>query len=96
LRCSEAREQLLALRELPIHPRIAGHIDRVLPLLVPGLDPALRDLVVADLDDAYEWATDVVRARRMARPPVEPPWLLWDSYPAAVYAPYRGALPMRP
>src|SRR5687767_12385993 len=70
----EAREELVALRGLPIHPRIAAQLDRVLPLLVAGLDPTVRDLVAADLDDAYEWATEVETARRTPRAPLEPTW----------------------
>lgn len=92
-----ARAQLVALRALPIHPRIAAQLDRVLPLLVAGLDPTVRDLVAAELDDAYEWAAEVDRARRMARVPVEPAWApYWDSYPSAIYAPYRGVFPVHP
>jgi Flp pilus assembly protein TadD len=72
------REQLTALRGLPIHRRIAAQLDRVLPLLVAGLDPTVRDLVVAQLDDAYEWATEVERARA-SRAPLEPTWTIyWD------------------
>ena len=93
-----AREQLVALRDLPIHARIAAQLDRVLPLLVPGLEPTVRNLVAAGLDDAYEWTTEVDRARRTARAPLEPGWtIFWDhSYPSALYGPYRGALPSAP
>lgn len=93
-----AREQLIALRGLPIHPRIAAQLDRVLPLLAAGLDPTVRDLVAADLDDAYEWATEVERARRTARAPFEPTWtMIWDhSYPSALYGPYHRGFPAAP
>jgi hypothetical protein len=93
-----ARAELVALRGLPIHARIAAHLDRVLPLLVPGMDATVRDLVAAELDDAYEWATEVDRARRSARAAFGPAWTLyWDhSYPSALYGPYRGALPPAP
>jgi tetratricopeptide (TPR) repeat protein len=93
-----AREQLVALRGLPIHARIAAQLDRMLPLLVPGLDATVRDLVAADLDDAYQWATELDRARRTARAPLEPAWtIFWDhSYPSTLYGPYRGVLPSAP
>lgn len=95
---AEAREELVALRGLPIHGRIAAQLDRALPLLVSGLDPTVRDLVAAGLDDAYEWATEVDTARRTARAPLEPTWtILWDhSHPSALYGPYRGRLPSGP
>ncbi|MBI1846537.1 MAG: tetratricopeptide repeat protein [Candidatus Rokubacteria bacterium] len=88
---SVAREQLGALRGLPIHARIAAQLDRVLPLLAGGLDPTVRDLVAAGLDDAYEWATEVDQARRTARALLEPRWTIsWDHvYPSALYGPYR-------
>jgi hypothetical protein len=95
---AEAREELAALRGLPIHARIAAHLDRVLPLLVSGLDPTVRDLVAAELDDAYEWAAEVDMARRTARAPLEPMWtILWDhSHLSALYGPYRGVFPSGP
>jgi tetratricopeptide (TPR) repeat protein len=93
-----AREQLLALRGLPIHARIAAQLDRVLPILVSGLDPTVRDLVAAGLDDAYEWATEVDQERHRARVPLEPAWTIyWDHFhPSALYGPYRRALPSAP
>jgi hypothetical protein len=83
-----------ALHGLPIHPRIAVQLDRVLPLLVAGLDPTIRDLVAAQLDDAYEWATEVERARA-ARAPLEPTWTIyWDhAYPSMFYWPSWGGQP---
>jgi len=93
-----ARAHLVSLRALPLHPRIAAQIDRVLPVLVPGVDRTVRDLVAAGLDDAYQWATDVAEARRQARGLLEPSWTIsWGhSYPPALYGPYRGALPSAP
>lgn len=80
------RAQLTALRGLPIHFRIAAQLDRVLPLLVAGLDPTLRDVVVAQLDDTYEWMTEVERARA-SRAAFEPTWI-WDhTYPPALDGP---------
>ncbi len=82
------RAQLTALRGLPIHFRIAAQLDRVLPLLIAGLDPTLRDVVVAQLDDAYEWMTELERARTSRGP-----FTGDHSYPPALYRPYWGAPP---
>lgn len=89
-----ARAELEAVRAFDIHPRIAAQIDRVLPFLRAGLDDRVRDLIAADLDDAYAWTHDVEAARRTARAPLEPTWsLVWDHGPGGLYLLPRQRLP---
>jgi Flp pilus assembly protein TadD len=92
-----ARTELGALRQLPLHPRIAAQLDRVLPLLDGDLALPVRELVAAGLDDAYEWAIEVDAARRLARAPLEPAWrTYWNlTDPATLHGPY-GGVPSRP
>ena len=87
-----ARDELAAVRAQDVHPRIAAQLDRVLPLLGPGLDDRVRALIAADLDDAYEWTREVERARRTARGPLEPTWsFAWDHGPGGLYLSPRPA-----
>jgi tetratricopeptide (TPR) repeat protein len=92
-----ARAELAAVRARDVHPRLAAQLDRVLPLLAPDLDARVRDLIVADLDDAYEWTREVERARRTARAPLEPAWsLVWDHGPGGLYLMHRPPVPATP
>jgi tetratricopeptide (TPR) repeat protein len=92
-----ARMDLEAVRALDLHPRIAAQLDRVLPFLGSGLDDRVRDLIAADLDDAYEWTHEVEAARRSARAPLEPAWsLVWDHGPGGLYLLHRPPLPAQP
>jgi hypothetical protein len=84
---SGARANLIVLRGLSIHPRIVAQLDRGLPLLVLDLDPAIRNLLAAELDDAYEWAMEVERASCTAWPPVDPTWMMFSDHS------YAPALP---
>ena len=88
-RDDEARAQLVEVRALGPHPRVAAQIERALALLQPDLSAPLRAFIAASLDDAVEWAWDVVEARRIPRAPLEPRWqLYWDghyAYPLRLY-----------
>jgi hypothetical protein len=85
-----ARTDFETVRTRDIHPRIAAQLDRVLAVLEPGLDVRMRDLIAADLDDAYEWTREVEAARRTARAPLEPAWsLVWDHGPSGLYLLHR-------
>jgi hypothetical protein len=87
---STARADLAAVRAQDVHPRIAAQLDRVLPFLAAGLDDRVRDLIAADLDDAYEWTREVESARRTARAPLAPTWsFVWDHGPDGLYLLHR-------
>jgi tetratricopeptide (TPR) repeat protein len=93
---TEARVDLEAVRALDVHPRIAAQLDRVVPFLGAGLDDRVRDLIAADLDDAYEWTHEVAAARRTARATFEPAWsFVWDHGPSGLYLLHRP-LPVGP
>ncbi len=92
-----ARTELEAVRARGLHPRIAAQLDRVLAILGPGLDDRVRDLIAADLDDAYEWTREVEAARRSPRAPLEPTWsFVWDHGPGGLYLLHRQPLPAGP
>jgi tetratricopeptide (TPR) repeat protein len=81
-----ARTELAAVRMQGVHPRIAAQIDRALHALGRDLDEGMRELIAADLDDAYEWTREVEAARRTARAPLEPTWsVIWDHGPSGLY-----------
>ncbi len=84
-----ARADLETLRGLDIHPRVASQLDRVLPFLGPDLDDRVRDLVAADLDDAYDWVREVEAAHRTARALLDPTW----SGPTDLYYLHRMPVP---
>ena len=102
LRAGRPEEALRHLEEAHaaargIHPRIAAQLDRVLAVLGPGLDVRVRDLIAADLDDAYEWTREVEAARRTARAPLEPAWsLVWDHGPNGLDLLHRPPLSATP
>jgi len=61
---ARALEDLVALRPLIRHPRIAATVDRATAAIREGLSEPTRRLVVASLDDAVEWASEVREANR--------------------------------
>jgi tetratricopeptide (TPR) repeat protein len=88
-----ARTELAAVRLRGVHPRIAAQIDRVLHALGRDLDEGMREIIAADLDDAYEWTREVETARRTARAPLEPTWsLIWNHGPDGLYLLHRPPL----
>jgi len=65
---AKARDQLTALRALPIEPRFAALVDQTQTLLqaVPVSDAA-RTYVVASLDYAADWARELAETRSALR-----------------------------
>jgi tetratricopeptide (TPR) repeat protein len=91
-----ARADLETVRSFDLHPRVASQLDRMLPFLRADLDDRVRNLVAADLDDAYEWLREVEAAHRTARAPLEPAWsLVWDRGPGDLSLLHRMYVPPR-
>jgi tetratricopeptide (TPR) repeat protein len=79
---ARALEDLETLGPLIHHPRILATVHRAMAAIREGLSEQARQLVVASLDDAVEWARDVREAsRRAAVYPLEPSWTIYrDRY----------------
>ncbi len=88
---SAAEEQLMALRALDPHPRIAAQIDRALTVIRAGpLSDEVKRFVAASLEDEVEWEQEVREAERVQRVyVVEPPGLIYWPY----WYPRRYPLP---
>jgi len=75
-----AEDQLVAVRELRVHPRTRALLDQARRVLRhPDLPEAVRGFLAASLESELAWARDVRAAERAPRMPLEPVWLrTWD------------------